>query len=60
MAKIKHGTIFGPYSTNCECKYHYFPEIRAAKIHCNNCDKATEVAYRSPYAKDRIVYRKGE
>jgi hypothetical protein len=58
MSKIVNGNTHGPYSTNCNCKNHYFPEIKSAILHYNNCSKTTEIIYHSPYTKDIIVRSK--
>jgi hypothetical protein len=60
MAKIRRGTIPGPYYTDCNCKCHFFPDIRSAYMHCDNCSIATTVVYLSPYSKDKIVYTKAD
>ncbi len=47
------------YRTDCDCKYHYFPDMRAAKLHCDKCEKAKKVLYKAAYSEEMIVYEKG-
>jgi hypothetical protein len=47
------------YHTDCDCKYHYFPEMRAARLHCDHCEKATKVIYKAAYSDAMTVYEKG-